>query len=335
MAVYPKWEGAVGYVRVASATATDSSPDVWPVAESADAPGVPQVFRRNPTQTPDTYNINRAGENYSFTVEGMQGSCHDWLYTLACFSGDSGYGFSTPTHTINPADHSEYLNYLIDRALDLGTSTPTQHLSGVRIGQVTIEQPTREYAKMSLNGLACRMESSLVAPLTPVIPTGADDEPLSWASIANTGGAVGHFKIGYDTQTPSAEDNITSFKIELSRNQSYARYGFSSNQAGEINEGHRTVTCEIQKEFAGTDAKNAFLAWKNNQYVHLDVKWAVGAANYVRIVIPYMRIMDAFAKEIGASDDAIMGTLMCEAYRGGTNLYTVTGVDGSPGARYW
>lgn len=322
----PKWQGKAGLARTADAV-SEANPQVYPLADTINAEGVPVSYERVTSQKPDIFHIEQSGYDWSVTVDGMQASCFDFGYLMwLALGGDS---FLTDTHTITPTDNSQYFNLKIDRGLTLDGNGPTQSIKGCRIGAISLEQPLRDYAKVSVSGLACAMNQTEGGTLSVTIPEGDDDQPLSWAALAH---ASGFFKIGYNGAAATQDDDIQGWKFELTREQIYAGIDLGASQPEAINEGGRELTAEVTKEFIGAGAQNAYKAWKDTEKVELDVRYQVGA-NYYRIQIPQMEVVGAFGGEIGTGNESIMGVLSLKATKkAATNIMTITTLDGSAGA---
>jgi len=317
-----KWKGAAGLAYTGDTTTAASTLKVYPIAESIDAKGEPATYERVTSQQPDVLNVNRAGMNYSFSVDGMQANCADLGYLTWLALGGQTYG---TFHDLTPADDSGYFGLNIDRKLDLGSSTPTERYVGCRVGSLSFEQPLRDYARVSFNGLAAD-QGSLAAALSVTPPTGANDQPLDWGSLG-----AGFLKIGYDGAATAQDNDVQGFKWELTRNQAYGGFKVNTGQPSAILEGGRRLTFEVTREFAGAGALAGYNAWKNNEAIELDVEYDVGAYRY-RFHINQGVITGSYAAEIGTGEDAIMATLVCTAVKpDGGNLMDVEVVDATAG----
>lgn len=319
----PKWKGRAGLARTADAV-SEASPQVYPLADTINAEGVPVSYERVTSQKPDIFHIEQSGFDWSWTIDGMQASPFDFGYLAWLALGADA--FATATHTITPADDSQYFNLKIDRGLTLDGNGPTQSIKGCRIGSFSFEQSLRDYAKLAVSGLACDLVATEAAALSVTIPEGDDDQPLSWAGLVD---ASGFFKVGYNGGAVADDDDIQGWKMELTREQVYAGIDLGASQPDAINEGGRELTVELSKEFTGSTAQDAYKTWKDTAKVALDVRYQVGA-NYVRIEIPQLEVVGAFGGEIGTGNESIMGTLSLKATKkSGSDLMTITTIDGS------
>jgi len=306
----PKWKGAagLGYTGDATTAIVAGSETIYPIAETIDAKGEPATYERVTSQQPDVLNINRAGMDYSYTVDGMQASCGDIGYLLWLALGSETY--SAGDHQLSPADDSLYFGFNIDRKLDLGSTLYTERYVGCKIGSLTIEQPLRDYAKVSFSGLCCDKHATNGGALDPSVSTDADNQPLDWGALIDTGSGS-YCKIGYDG-AGSQDNEVQGFKIELTRSQAYGGYTQSGGQPTAILEGGRRLNFEITREFGGSNAIDDYNAWKDNESIEFSIRYDIGSHMFSFIVYE-ARVVGSFAGEIGAGEDAIMATLVCTA----------------------
>lgn len=318
-----KWKGAAGLARTADASST-AAVQVYPIAETIDAKGDPAVYERNTSQQPDILDIKRAGMNYSYSVDGAQMNCRDlgYLWWLAL----GAQAFATGTHTLSPADDSNFFNLKVDRKVNI-PSNPTEEYLGCKIGSISFEQPLRDYARVSFNGLAADLGTPSAA-LSPTIPTAANDAPVDWSALG-----AGSFKIGYSGGAPVADTTIQGFKLEMTRNQAYAGFVHSatSSQPSAILEGGRRLVAEYTREFTGALATADYSAWLANTLYELDINYVVGAHSF-RFQVHEAVPTGSFAQEVGTGEDAIMATMILTAKKpDGGQLATVEVVDAEGG----
>lgn len=310
----PKWKGTFGIGRTADAVSL-ATPAIYPRYESADAKGVPVTFEDNPVMSPDLYAIEAAGKNFTWEANNMRLPAHHLGYLLWLALGAES--FAAGTHTLSPADASQYFNLKIGRGLDLGSSTPTENLVGCKIARLTIEQTARAYAVISAGGAACN-RGAPGAVLTPTILTGAENAPLSWPALR-----AGFLKTSYAGGAFAQDNSVQGIKIEYTRDQdAEAGIDIESDQPDAINDGARTLMFEITREFTGAGALADYQAWRDNSLVGLDVKWVVGTspAYEVRLLITQGRPVDNQPGPIGVGADSIKGTLVVKAFRGAVAL---------------
>lgn len=313
-----KWKGAAALAYTGDVSTVGATPKVYPIAETIDAKGEPVTYERVTSQQPDVLNINRAGFNYSFSVDGMQASCGDLGYLAWLAFGGQAYA---TFHTISPADDTGYFNFRIDRKLDLGTSQPTEEYAGCRIGSLSFEQPLRDYARVSFNGFAVD-KGSPTAALSPTVPTDADNQPLDWGALG-----AGFLKLGYDGAATAQDNTVQSFKFELTRNQAYAGFKVNTGQPGAVLEGGRRLTFELTREFSGAEAQAEYASWAANEHIEVDVQYTVGAHRF-RFNFHELVVTGSYAGEVGAGEDAIMATLVATAVKpDGGQLATIEVVD--------
>jgi hypothetical protein len=326
----PKWKGGVAVVRASSATHEPASGFVYPMAESAQIEGAPILYTRLPYAIPDPDRVGLGGFEFSWRIDGITPNCMVFGYLMALALGNDSWNGIGGYHSLRPDDDAQYLNVLIDRGLDLGTSEPTERLVGAKITGWTLEFKHNEYAKLSVSGVGANL-GSLAAALAPSIPTGDDDEPLGWHHLRN-----GYVRLGYNGGAVADDNDITGFTITYNRPPILSGRDLGSAQPTEIFNAARELTFSITKEFSGSGAVNMYNAWKNQQEVEFTWRAEVGSApNYVSQASVYGYVSRSFAGEVGAGEDVIEGTLECLVYKKGTDdLIKFDVKDGTTGA-YW
>lgn len=313
-----KWKGKVGIGRTADAVSV-ATPAIYPRYESAQLGGVPVVFKDNPVMSPDLYAIESAGKDFTWAINNMRLPAYHMGYFLWLALGSEAFGAGT--HTLSPADDSQYFNFKLGRGLDLDTVTggeqPTQNGLGCKLGRLTIEQNARAYATITASGLLCHTGAPS-AVLTPTILTGPENGPLSWPALR-----AGFLKTSYAGAAFAQDNSVQGFKIEYTREQDgTAGIDIESDQPDAIGEGARSLLFEITREFRGAGAQADYDAWMNSKLVGLDVKWLMGTSPQYscRLLITQGRPVDNQPGEVGMGAERIKGTLKLEAFRGSVAL---------------
>ncbi|MBU1701444.1 MAG: hypothetical protein KJ970_13180 [Candidatus Eisenbacteria bacterium] len=327
---YGKHEGAVAFVRASSAADKPATGYKFFVCDDADIELNPQTYEAINNITPDTPRIEHGGFELPWHINGIEPNVNTLGYAMACALG--GDTWDTDHHDIEAANSSQYINALVDKVQDLGTSTPTQRAFGAKISEWSIEFQRNAFFKMGLSGMACNTE--LGAALSPSMTYGANNAPLSWACLTTALG--GYFKYGVDGADPATSDpEVLGFKIAGTREQTPSGYGLESEQPTRMNEAGRGITFEITKEFCGTHAKAQWEAFKAKQVISVTWKAVTGTSSAIMTKV-FGQVVGKFGEAIGTGAETIMGTLQCKAFRyeSASPIVGFTIIDGTVGA-YW
>ncbi len=312
-----KFEGVVGIARATTASAV-VAPKHYLQCGTATIDDTPIVYDRDAITSPEVEYSIGGGHKHTFSVEGIELPIGHLGYLLWLALGSDTW--DTDHHDIVPQASQEYLCLQIDRGLQIGAggTDEAQVLVGAKIQNFRLEIPRKGFGKASISGVACDLGTE-GSSLTNVVPTGANNAPVSWQSMKD-----GYFKLGYPT-SPAADTEITRFALEIARElDDEDGVDLGSDQPTQINEGKRTITYEVDKHFSG-NAKTAYDAWEAQTEVGLDVDLTVGSYSCV-LTSAYGHIIGSFAKEIGASAEAIMGQLQVKCHRNNTSTPTLAAV---------
>ncbi len=312
-----KFEGVVGIAKAADAT-TPVAPVHYLQCASANIKGVPIVYEQDSNIQADPGMALGGGHNYSFSVDGIEVSAGVLNYLLWLMLGAQT---GTTTKTLTPAATQDFLCLQVERGLDIGSSQPVEILVGAKMSSLRLEVSKKGFAKVSIAGVGCDLATP-GSTLTSTLLTGADNAPCSWQALKD-----GDFKIGYPG-SPSQDDEIQRFAIEITRElDEQAGVDLGSDQPTAIQEGKRSVTIEIDKQFSG-NAATSYAAWLAQTEVGIDVKFLTGT-NFTQFVILNAMITGNFAQEIGANAESVMATLAAKANRDNNVavVLTVTGED--------
>lgn len=322
-----KWNGAAGIARTATASAV-SAPTIWPLYESANAEGTPIVVRRHNPFSRVPLGVDTYGYEWAWSFNNIQPTIETLGYLLWLFLGDDSWAANVHTLTLDDAGSSEYACISLDRVVDLGTSTPTQQIVGAKIGTLTLEIPEKGYANLAVSGLAADM-GALAAALSPVIDTGADYAPLSWASFQS--GASGKIQIGYNGGAVANDGSVKMLKLELTQPLEEGGVNQGSNQPTAIHEGQMSGTIEIEREFSGTGGTNAYDAWAGAQELELDALGNVGTHS-ARLQVKNSIPTAPLGGEVGVGAETIRQSQTYEIFQDASDetcTFTVTDAFGS------
>lgn len=312
-----KWTGGVAIQKSTSATHQPaiSTNARYPVAESAQTEGTPITYTRQPTINPDVDSIFQAGHEFRFSIGNITPSPDILGFLAALALGSDTWSTASSTHTIAPADDLPWCCVYIDRGLDFGSSVPTEVLVGCKIDTFSLEIPINGFAKLSIGGVACA-KGTAVAAITGTIPTGANLAPLAWSHLRGT--ASSYFKVGYaalgTAPTGTQDDTPLGFKMSLSRGITRTGVNLGSLQPTDLRPGLRKLTFELSREFSGTNALSDYNAWSSHQVVGVEWKAAIGT-NWIVLDQMIGAITAPVPGEIGAGEDIIAASLVCQAYK--------------------
>jgi hypothetical protein len=329
-----KWEGAVAVARSTSASHEPTSTAYkYPDAESVDIQFVPITYERAPSFSPDVDTIIPAGFEGRFAIGNVRPNCNLFGYLMALSLGTTTWGTGTATATgaILPSNDLSFFNVLANRIQQIGTATTivTQRAVGCKVSEWTLEQSSNQLAALSLSGPFCNLGTPTTA-LTPSVPTGTNEAPLSWASLR-----AGTFVVGIGTGALAQDNEITGFRLGCVRGSTpTGRGNLGSNQPSDHRPGKRILTLDIMKEFSGTNAKAQYDAFIAQSIVKVQLKYLVGSY-LVQSGTMVGQVIDNFPGPIGAQEDIIQAGLKLKLYKDGSaNLIDWTLVDGST-AVYW
>lgn len=323
---YPQWEGGVGIALASSASQEVSAPVIYIVCDAAKITRVPILYERNPNYIPDTDHIVPAGFTYSFSASGITGSCKQLGYLLFLWCG--GNTFASQRQTIFPNDAGVFCNFFLDPGYS-ETGGSTKLLIGARVTKLTLAMNEKSMWVWSMEGVACDAGDN-IASLSPSIPLGADNAPLSWVHFQD---ATGFVKVGVNGGVAVQDDSVKSWEIELSRNAIPSGVSIGSNQPTDMVLGRRSIGFKIMKELNSLDATtNAQIAaFYAQQTIALDVKAIVGVNDF-QLTIPAAHFDADPAIEVGAKDDVVKVTFSGKAYKNAAqNILTGVVKDGSSG----
>lgn len=301
-----KFAGIVGIAKAADAT-TIAAPKHYLQCASAVITGEPIVYEQDSNIQADPGMAYGAGHNYSFAIDGIEAPIAHLGYLLWLMLGTEG-SYSSG-HVLSPGATQDYCCIQIDRGFQIGAggSDTTEILLGAKLNSLKIEVPKQGFAKCSIAGVGCDLDTP-GTNLSASIPAGADNAPISWQAMKD-----GAFKLGYPG-SPAEDNEIQRFAIDITREMDAdAGVDLDADQPTGINEGKRSVTFEVDKQFSG-NAKTAYDAWLNQTEVGLDVLLTVGAFTMTLVVVNSM-VTGSFAKEIGSAAESVMATLQCKANR--------------------
>lgn len=306
-----KFKGVVGIAAAADAT-TKVAPAHYLQCASASFDDDPIVAVRDSIGSPDPYGADSYGHQHKFSIEGIELPCEHLGYLLWLFCGSDTYQAGDPNHSVVSVNNSKYacIQLMLNSAVDLGSSAPTQVALGARIESFKLDIPKKGFAKMSISGPFADLDAP-EGVLMHVQPTGADEAPFSWKALQDASGFV---KLGYDGASASADTEIQAIRIEGSREMNVDDgVDLGSDQPTSIPEGKRVVTWEVDKQFSG-NAATAYASWLAQELLELDIKGIVGTHD-ARILIGSSEFAGGYAKEIGASADSVMATISGRAHR--------------------
>jgi len=302
-----KWDGAVAVALASSATDEPGVTNaVYPIAESAQIEMEPITYERR-TILADLDYIIAAGFNYTWAINNIRPNANVFGYLMMLALGTDTW--SSTKHILTPSDDGLYCNVFIDRGLDLvGTSKPTQVLVGAKVTGFTLEFPLKDNAILGLSGVGCDLGTELAA-LSPSVPTGDDEAPLSWKALQN-----GHFKVGLNAGSTAQDDSIQGFKLEGSRASMPSGVSLGSDQPSAIHLGVREFFFEFTKEFATTTEKDQYIAHAAQQDIGVEFDAQMGSTPYYATMYEMRgKPVQTFAGEVGVADEIIMATMRCKA----------------------
>lgn len=318
-----KWRGAAGIARTASASAV-AAPVIFPLYETANSEGTPQLVRRQNPFTRAQLQIEPFGKQWSWSMNNIQPNAEMLGYLLWLFLGNDSWAGGTHTLTLDESGTSEYACVSFDRVMVLSGTEPTQQLVGAKIANITLEIPTNGFARMSISGRAADLGADAAA-LSPSIATGANEAPLTWASYQAVGASI---KLGYDG-APAADDGTVRM-LKFSFTQPLADGGVEKDsvQPQAIHEGQATMTYGLEREFKGTGGLAAYQAWINAVDVELDATAVIGAHSF-RTQLHHSKATTTVGGEVGVGAETIQQAIEYEADSGydADPMATVTVVD--------
>jgi hypothetical protein len=329
-----KWRAAIGLGNAAGPKVT-AGPDIYALCETANIEGTPVLSERINNFDRRVLGIDQYGHDFAFRIEGWEANCEHvgklffWLLGKDAISGAGPYVHTLTHDPANPLP--PYFVTQIDDLVDKGTSQETEELQGCRLGALSIEFPEKSFAKVSVSGVGTQLGTPL-ASLTAVLPTGANEGPLSWAAVQGVAG--GGFKIGYDGSATAADNDVKSIKIDCNTPATPQGTRLGDNQPGTINLGLIECVIEVTREFVGTTALDNYNAWVNQQRVDIDIKAEIGAHS-VEWQIPHMVVNSPFRGEVGNSEESIMATGSFKAHldpAGSDEYLTVIATDNQSAA---
>jgi hypothetical protein len=298
-----KFKGVVGIARAADASSVVAPKHYLPCS-SAMIDDTPIVYETDSIVSPDTLLGIGDGHKHTFSVDGIECTVDQLGYLMWLALGAQT---GTTTVTLTPAAVQEYLCLQIDLGLQIGLTGSDTTMIGVggKIGTLRCEITKHGFAKVAISGQLCDLGTE-GASLTAVVPTGADEAPLSWQSLKD-----GSVQLGFPSL--SADTQLTRVAFEISRElDDDSGVDLGSAQPAEINEGKRVVTWELDKQFRG-NAKTAYDAWKAQSTGGILITPTNGG-NIIVIGSLATQVVGGFAKEVGASAESIMGTLQLRAH---------------------
>jgi len=305
----PKRKGKVGLAKAADASST-ATVQVWPIYESANIEGVPNLSEQPNAQDRDVHNIQEHGFDFTWNIQGMAPSCFDFGYLLWLFLGSDTW--DTDHHDIRPAEAAQYLNLKVGRGVDLDTGAKvTQNLVGAKVQSLSLEQRVNDYAKLNVSGPGCDLGTPETV-LSPSFLSGANNAPLSWAGLAATSG--GGFKIGYNGGAVAQDNAIRGIKLDLTQELEGAGIELDTEQPTALNEGARTLTFEVEREFKSGGARDDYDAWVAGQDIGVEICWTIGSS-VMQLIIEEARITDNVPGEVGQGAEHITSTLKCKAFK--------------------
>lgn len=321
-----KWESNVAIVRAASASAAPITGYKYPLAKKVTVNETPIIYEQKAQPHPDITRQYPAGFQYDWSIEGIEASANIFGYLMALWFGTHIY--SAGIIVITGGTTKEFLNILIDRGLDLGTSQPTERLVGCQIESWDLVCNYNEVATLSIRGKACD-RGALDAALVVTVPSGALEAPLSWAALQ-----AGDFEVGYNGGTLAQDDDITKFTISGSWASVERGRNLGSDQPTDLRPGReRVITYGFDKEFSGAGAIADYTAFIAQQDVEMCAKFLMDT-NYVQIDVQYAQITKTYPGDIGDEDGPIMAGIEARARWGGAIAASVTVEDAST-AVYW
>lgn len=319
-----KRDGAFGVAAQAKATTPAATPKIYCIGTDHNIEGTPVLTEELNPLSPDPIEPHYEGKDYTWTTGGINPTCAVLGYFLWLFCGAESN--VSDVHTITLADASKYLTPFSDRDMDLGTSTPTERLTGGKIDQMSIEFKPRSWAVFEASGPGLSLATP-VAALSPSIAAGAANRPISWRDIVET--ANGWFKTQVNGVALADDTGIRSAKITFTREVAADEFDASGIDSTGATEGKRKIAFELTRSFTGANALAEYNAWKNAQQVGFEVKAMVGT-NYVTLTIPQAHITGSYAPPIGDGQETIVGTLRAEAFTAGASAaFTAVVKDGS------
>lgn len=304
-----------------SAYNTTAAAAVYLICDDCNIEAESQKYERINNTSRDSLGAQPAGFKHSFFAKGIEPDAATLGYLIWLALGGQSMNVSDQ-HVLVPDEVPPYLQFFLDRGLDLGTSTPTETVVGGMIKSFELDIQMNKFVKLSIDGIACDF-GALGAALTAVEP----DYPLSWHSLR-----AGDCKLGYNGAAVASDRTIRGVKINFSQEiRDEDNITLDSDQPIGLTATTRKASFEIMRQFDGANAKAEYLAWKNQQEVGLQLLFSMNsAAETVQLDIPYGEITGSYAGGGGSGDDIIMATLKCDAYKpSGGNLMTVTVDDGN------
>lgn len=321
-----KRQGAFGikYQAVPGTQAT-APPTRYLLAESCNIKGEPVQSERINSVTAEALGIVNYGHDVTVDVGGAECSCAEMGYLLWLFMGSDAY--ATSVHTILPQFNSQYFTLYKDFGAVFATGKYAETGVGCRMDSLAIEQQAKEFAKVSFSGQALRKGDNGTNRVTPAISLAANDAPLSWKAFQ----AVDGFKLGYNSLTRAEDAAITGVKLNFSRTINPGGVRRGSDQPTSIVESGREITVEWTRDFEGDAAAIAeYAAYLNGtDFISVELKWTVGT-NFVKIILPHVRITGDPMPEVGAGDDVQVMTLQAKAFQNASsNVCDITVTDGT------
>lgn len=316
-----KRDCAYGIVRTATATAT-GTPVIFPMNESSKITPTPKKYQRVNSITPDVAGMKGAGFDVTTEFSGAELSCREMAYFLALFFGGYSYDAGSETHTITPAQDSQYFYAVRDMESPVAGTDEAEAAIGCKVESLSIDQQSDAYAKVSMSAKACDFGSDV--GFEPSLVLTEDDAPLSWESLQD-----GTFNIGIGTDTPAADDGRTGVKLDFTRVTNYGPVTLGNRQPTKLTQGERKIMIEAKRLFEGAQALAEYEALVASEKFGVVVTWSVGTHS-LTVTIPNIEIMDAYTDETGASDDEVMATLSGTAYLAdGANIAGVVAIGGA------
>ena len=282
-------------------------------ADSANIESVPTIYERVNNIDENPIGIEQSGYEFTWSFSGAELSAEVVGYLLWLWCGDGTPDVATANHPLLPTYTSHHFTMFKDHGAHIqGTDEQTEVLAGCRIGTLSIDQQHKSYAKISATGMG-RSRTMIATPQPGNIDYTANKAALGWAGMLNANG--GYFKLGWLEGSPGNIPGMTSFKLDLGREQARSGANIGTDDARYITEGGRTLTWEATLDLRenNTDLKTILANIAAGLRVRCQVDWETGADSLF-LNIQTARITNNVKGELGTDAAPQIVTLQASGF---------------------
>jgi hypothetical protein len=336
-----KRQGAVGLAYERTPGSAEAAEVYSLPCDSANIEVTPVTYERANNLDENPIGVEQSGFEYSFTVSGMEVDNETLGYIYWLFLGAEDN--TTPgTHVITPQFTSNEFTFFKDYGGTIyDTDKRTEILQGCKMTELSIDQPHKGYAKVSMSGWG-KSKTYTTRTVGRTVLFGAANAAINWnqcgqGSIVFPKGVHVDFNEASNTTADGVQGTKT-FKVNMSRELTRTGMNLSTDNARGLVEGGRTLDWEFMVDMAtgpNVDIDRLIAAFEASNRFNFSCGWLIGSDQF-KIDVPTARITNNPNGELGTGTDPQQVTFQGQAFRysSSNELVTVTSVTAAATSDY-